>query len=290
MTGQGLFGSSLLDVALGVVATFLLVSLIASAVTEAISAVLALRHNTLRTGVQALLNDPKFDGLALKVYNHALVSPFGNGIATTVADLRHLPAYIDPHQFGTALLDVLQTGAGTGDLMTSIANDQDMDRQLKQTLLALGDRATRLRTHLVDEVAAWFDDAMDRLGGWYKRRVQLIGFLVALVLAAILNADALHVGMVLWDRPVMAAHAPTGTDVGGLLKSLDETNALIGWHDPDAMNSVRKVAFTLFGWSLTAFATLFGAAFWFDLLQRIVQVRATGTTPDEKLDATAART
>jgi hypothetical protein len=36
------------------------------------------------------------------------------------------------------------------------------------------------------------------------------------------------------------------------------------------------------GWLVTAAAALFGAPFWFDLLQRLVNLRGTGTKPDEK--------
>jgi hypothetical protein len=38
----------------------------------------------------------------------------------------------------------------------------------------------------------------------------------------------------------------------------------------------------LFGWMLTAFAASLGAPFWFDLLQRFINLRANGRSPDEK--------
>jgi hypothetical protein len=43
---------------------------------------------------------------------------------------------------------------------------------------------------------------------------------------------------------------------------------------------------------VTASTTLFGAPFWFDLLQRAVQLRSTGTRPDDSVRvqvATSAR-
>jgi hypothetical protein len=36
---------------------------------------------------------------------------------------------------------------------------------------------------------------------------------------------------------------------------------------------------------ITAATTLFGAPFWFDLLQRAVQMRGTGSKPDDKRGA-----
>lgn len=282
-----MFGSTLLDVALGIVSVFLLLSLIASAVTEAVSALLSLRHRTLRAGVQAMLNDPDFTGLARELYNHALVSPLGTGVADRIGQLTHPPAYIDPHQFGTALIDVLQSHAASpssAEMIAAITNPQ-----LKQTIQALDARATRLGTHLADEIAGWFDNAMDRVGGWYKRRAQWISFLVALVLAAILNADAIHVAAALWDRPVVAAHVGSAAvTIPALLTEL-QANSLVGWPNPGVLHGAVAWALAFAGWAISAVATLFGAAFWFDLLQNVVQVRATGTTPDEKLDATAAR-
>jgi hypothetical protein len=39
---------------------------------------------------------------------------------------------------------------------------------------------------------------------------------------------------------------------------------------------------------VTASTTLFGAPFWFDILQRAVQMRATGSKPDERPPVVAA--
>jgi hypothetical protein len=76
------FNSTIFDVAFGLVSVFLAISLFTSALTEAVSTIFALRASTLLTGVKQLLNDPKLDGLALDLYNHALVNPLSNGITT----------------------------------------------------------------------------------------------------------------------------------------------------------------------------------------------------------------
>jgi hypothetical protein len=41
------------------------------------------------------------------------------------------------------------------------------------------------------------------------------------------------------------------------------------------------------GWVITAFSTLFGAPFWFDLLQTVVRLKGSGPSPEEKVDGTA---
>lgn len=45
--------------------------------------------------------------------------------------------------------------------------------------------ATRLQT--------WFDDSMDRVGGWYKRQVQVILFIIGLSLAILFNVDIIQI-------------------------------------------------------------------------------------------------
>jgi hypothetical protein len=71
-----MFNSAIIDVAIGMILSFLAVSLAASAITEAISSILKWRENDLEKGFKALLNfDPAKHPLALELYNHALISP-----------------------------------------------------------------------------------------------------------------------------------------------------------------------------------------------------------------------
>lgn len=74
-----MFGSAILDAAIGVIFGFLAISLFSSAVVEAINSVLKTRAINLRSGIKELLNDPGFGGYAKDLYEHALISPFGSG-------------------------------------------------------------------------------------------------------------------------------------------------------------------------------------------------------------------
>jgi uncharacterized Rmd1/YagE family protein len=47
----------------------------------------------------------------------------------------------------------------------------------------------------------WFNESMDRLSGWYKRKATLLAFLIGLVLAAILNVDSIILAEHLWKEP-----------------------------------------------------------------------------------------
>jgi hypothetical protein len=130
-------------------------------------------------------------------------------------------------------------------------------------------------------VAGWFDNAMERVSGAYKRRSMLVSVLLSMLLAILFNIDSIHLFRTLWQHPALAAQvlaAPTAVDK-------DTINALfalpIGW---STFPPVFDGAFLLqaVGWTLTAASTLFGAPFWFDMLQRIMQLRGTGAKPGEK--------
>jgi hypothetical protein len=50
-----------------------------------------------------------------------------------------------------------------------------------------------------------FDDVMDRASGWYKRRVQLILFVLALGLVCVINADSAALAQRLWKDDALRA-------------------------------------------------------------------------------------
>jgi hypothetical protein len=78
------------------------------------------------------------------------------------------------------------------------------------------DAADRRRPHFYQQIdkqdsrfkhniAIWFDNSMDRLSGWYKRRTQWVSFGVALTIAVIFNVNALYKSAQIWSRPSVIA-------------------------------------------------------------------------------------
>jgi hypothetical protein len=49
----------------------------------------------------------------------------------------------------------------------------------------------------------WFNDAMDRLSGAYKRKTQFVAFLIGFFLAVFMNIDSIHVAASLWREPTL---------------------------------------------------------------------------------------
>jgi len=191
-----MFGSTVLEVATGMIVCFGSVALIASSVQEAVASMLRWRAKTLLTGVTDLLNG---QSLVLDVYNHALVNPRSDGKAATLADLslKYAPSYIEPQNFARALVDSLQKGLVTFTLLRPVIASIT-DGQLRTCLLGMYDRAAGNISGFEADVARWFDTSMDRISGAYKRKAQFWTFVFALVIAVGFNVDAHQVMATVW--------------------------------------------------------------------------------------------
>ena len=53
----------------------------------------------------------------------------------------------------------------------------------------------------VGTVEQWFDDAMARVSGWYKRTTQAVLLVIAILLTISVNADTLTIAGTLWRDP-----------------------------------------------------------------------------------------
>lgn len=75
------------------------------------------------------------------------------------------------------------------------------DSGLKTTLLTLFNDATNDVEKLKENIEVWFNNGMDRVNGWYKRKSQLVISILALVLAIVMNVDAILIFRHLQNYP-----------------------------------------------------------------------------------------
>jgi hypothetical protein len=293
-----MFGSTILDLAVGLIFTFLIISLITSTATEAIASASGWRANTLLQGIKDLLNDQNFTGLALNIYNHGLINPQADGAATKDRPPTVIPSYIDAKQFATALTELAGISSGVvlpapqekidavvTDLKGKI-NANVSDDQLKQVLNGIVQRAGGDINKINSGIADWFNQSMDRVSGAYKRKTQLWTIIIALIVTIAFNLDSVRIAQALWDQPaVIKAIGPltiaSGASTVDALKQFQGLGLPFGW-DNDAITYVKDMKngphwiFAIAGWIITALSTLFGAPFWFDALQKFVQLRGAG--------------
>jgi hypothetical protein len=107
-----MLNSGILDVAIGLVFIFLLLSLICSAISEIIETLLKKRASDLEKGIREFLQDTDGTGLAKEIYNHPLVFGLYKG-GYEPKKSSNLPSYIPSRNFALALMDtILPAGAG----------------------------------------------------------------------------------------------------------------------------------------------------------------------------------
>lgn len=267
-----MLNSTVLEVAIGMTFCFAAISLITSSLKEALSSMLSWRSKTLLNGVKNLLNDKSFTGLALDIYNHALVNPLSNGAATDHKTLDSMPSYIEPDQFAHALLDSVQSTRG--DFVQLKADIEQLpDPQIKDMLLNLYAKSDNKLENFHKQIADWFDASMERVTGAYKRKTQWVCFAIAFSIAVAFNIDGLNLFKALWLHPDLVSQLnleghTTSEQVLTELKKLP-----IGW------NSWEFNLTMLAGWLITASSSLFGAPFWFDTLQKLTNLRGAGAKP-----------
>jgi hypothetical protein len=289
------FGSAALDVVFGLIFLYLVLSLICSALNETIASVLAWRADLLREGIGNLLDDTQVTRLARQVYEHSLVQSVTRRKRRRFfrKEAPRYPSYLPSRTFGLALLDVLGATDKKGpELRESI--DRLDNEQVRRILVLLYDEAEGDARRFRAGVERWFDEGMERVSGWYRRRVQVALWVLALVVAFAVNADSVQFARTLWTDDAVreavvqqADRAAAGTEVGDVAQEvtdLDELAIPLGWTlDAGEARSVPRdlgdALAKLVGLVVTAAALTFGAPFWFDALRKVAQVRSAGARP-----------
>jgi hypothetical protein len=214
------FGAAL-DVAVGLIFVYLLVSLFVTAMNEYVSSFLNKRSEYLLQRVQSLLGG---DGSEEKtgewspemcaVWNHPLISALKSHNTTEDhctkrgALLKNAPSYIPGKTFAVALTETLKPSEKAhlsfGELKTAIAGIENNDA-LKNALLPMLDDAEGKLDVFQQNVATWFDRAMDRTSGTYKRWIHRLTFWAGFAVAIAFNVNSLQLIDNLWRDPVARA-------------------------------------------------------------------------------------
>lgn len=284
-----MFDHPIIDVALGLVLFYIVLSLVVSAVQEWVASLFGLRAKNLRAGLENLIDGPgpgaKF---ARMVYDHPLVK--------NMARAKKLPSYIAPETLSTVLLEVVAKdrlgksySACSADELRDLVEKIEATHPMRGVLEVFVDRAEDVQEKLKQKVAEWFDEGMTRVSGWYRRAVKLRLVIIAGIVAMLTNASTVHVASELWTndalRTTIAQQAVEVADEGTAAIGDDSLEQLqsfpIGWRtdsDGDIILPDGWLAWiaTLIGWLITVAAVSLGAPFWFDLLGKVANLRGSG--------------
>ena len=294
-----------LDVAIGIVVVYFVLSLIASTINESIATALGWRASFLEAWLRNIMADPhKAEEAEAKLetfFGHALLAPLlqqPRWWSTKQTKLRR-PSYIPSTVFAAALFSPdlkSHPHSHAKALDEAIANlpSTQLQEVVSSLRRAAGDDVPEIRRRF----ERWYEDSMERVSGWYKRRVHLALAVIGLLIAIVLNADTLQIGRTLWvDKTIRAAVVADAGKVAGngqaaqsldtvadQVKGIKALNIPLGWKltagDPrDLPHSTGLWAAKVVGIVMTMLATMLGAPFWFDLLGKIVKLRGSGAPP-----------
>ena len=233
-----MFGSEILEVAIGIIFIYILVSIICSAVREGIETWLKTRSAYLEHGIRELLHDSAGNGLATSFYRHPLIhglyladySPQERPRSSTgwlLAKGTGLPSYIPSKNFAVALMDLAARGPATDAFSSSGQSTQITLENLRQNVANLGNpgvqRALLTAIDTADgdlkkvqkNLEAWYDSGMDRVSGWYKRSTQWVVMWVGFAVAVVFNVNTITIADFLYrndtQRQVLVARAEAAT-------------------------------------------------------------------------------
>jgi hypothetical protein len=283
-----MFGSGAIDVAIGLAFLFALLGLICSSVTELLSQQLRWRAQTLELAIRNLITD---ETTREAFYGHPLIQSLGK---LKREGEREQPSYLPARLFALVLLDVLAP-----DRQKPTAQEPGIASELRRALRALTGTTDADLQATRERVETWFDDVMDRASGWYKRKIQWVLLAIALVVTGIANADAISLATSLWQSPSLRAtlveaagkYAAGAQAAPGQKETLDQLQQRLGhlisqglplgWAGDKVLSSREPGRWLskLAGLLLTALAASLGAPFWFDLVNKLVNVRSTGNVP-----------
>jgi len=308
-----MFGSTTLDIALGITFLYLLLSLVVTAVQEVIETLIKLRAAHLAKGIEKLLGS----SMATSFFANPLIKAFSPN--QWFGPGTRKPSYIPSRAFAVTVLDLIAPAKISDvrkidDVRTGVSKLPDGD--LRRSLTLLMDESEQRLDAFEHALEGWFNGQMDRVTGWYKRKVQLIVMAIAFVITVGLNADSIAIVKRLSNDSALRASLVTLAQeeakkplaTGGQSRpsqgqTADELTNELGTRVTavqDGLNKVQGLGVAIgFGWKskdfdwrtaipgwlLTAFAISLGAPFWFDMLNKVISIRSAGKAPERTSSA-----
>lgn len=339
-------GFPILDLVVGVIFIYFLLSIICSSVVEVILTFFKIRASLLTKWLMTIFSKGDF---FKEIMNHCGVTVLsGNKLSTS---------YISARNFVTVLIERITfdpaketwVAQQLDDIVAAIEKTDLLPTQLKRQFLSYAVEAkedyNKAEHKVISQIDLfqikmenWYDSNMERLTGSLKHKYSRpFTFFVAAIFVIPLNADTITISRYLYSNPdarvKIAAAAYTATTDTILKQKVDLIKTGAGKNDTIILNNIQEIQDTLaariqdvnrqkealedlmpFGWSeenkrpangqsmrafwslkiagllATMFAILMGAPFWFDILNKISNIRGTGARPPVTQDDNKIRT
>ncbi len=255
-----MFGSNALEIIIGLSFFYLLLSLVCSTINELLEAAWKSRAQDLEKGLREFFGSASSDttsSFVQKIYGHGLVNCLFHGSYSDQPEKRNLPSYIPSKNFTLAMIATVKECAQKGTALPpnvitalnafgktfSSVDPADASKVQAESIKLAADI-----DKYKSEIEAWYNTAMDRIAGGYKRRSQRAIFIIGFLAVIIINVDTFQVVQRLSDdaslRNCVVAAAQTKVKDEKLLKlsgngaddfkaakdNIDKIGFPIGWH------------------------------------------------------------
>ena len=294
--------SSILNLVIGLIFIYFLIALASSTIQELIAQYLDMRAENLEKWLKDTFREKQ---LGEKFLNHRLI----DGLTAQGRRASYIPSKV----FSGVLLDLVNQKDEPytlGSLQESIGKS-DLPEDLKRRLLQSVAEAKNGLDDVRRDIEGWFNDCMDRISGTYKKRAQSFIVVISILVVSFLNVDTIQIIQYLYIHPEESEalanrisetieefdpqqRYPVADSLGneaildlkikelnGIQASLNSSKVPIGWPEGDGKLSFGELVQKVLGLLFSVVAGIVGAPFWFQMLNKLVNLRGSGLKPKD---------
>lgn len=301
-------GLQLLETSIGLIFIYLILSLIATAITEAFLGFYQSREKNLRRALLTFFqeSDKKTSQFTDKSEINLSTYFFGQPLYKSLNpgnDGKRTPSLLTGNSF------IIILKAALDDLDP---RQEDFEKTLekihpeplRRMFLSIWKQSEKKKELFYYDIENWFKIATEKSRDWFKWHAFAVSFVVGFIIAVFANADTNRmITVITFDTEVrrnlidMASDYTKGDDqFSKNLKANSEElytqittiqkTSVLGWKDLPSLQKTGDFFSSIFwcenleyilqripGWIITVFAISIGAPFWFDLLHKLVGLR-----------------
>ncbi|MBL1215417.1 MAG: hypothetical protein HND52_18770 [Ignavibacteriae bacterium] len=304
-----MFGSEILEIAIGLIFIYMLLSLFASTINEIIAKLFSLRGRNLRKAIHFMFDEEDTQFQIQRFFNDPLIKKLSARPILDKLGIKSPTDYLPKNTFSKILTKaIFKSNEDNIPIETlekhideMFPQKGDSNRILKRLVRDSAGNIEKLKNNLEN----WYDDIMDVATEWYKSKVRVILFFIGFAFCILFNADTIKIVNSLSVNPEVRkalvsqaeelsknyVEADTSKTLDELKVEMQNLNMQIsdassllglGWSFESGMSFWGKLGFIfqnipnrIWGWIITSLAISLGASFWFNFLQRVINLKSS---------------
>jgi hypothetical protein len=319
-----MFNSPILDIAIVLCFTYFMLSLIVTSLNEILLTKMALRGKLLKEAIMNLYFDDGWKFKVKEILDSPHITSLqrhkgrDNSFPSYIPSVNFISAIIDCLRSEAKTKQKLPSN-GLLDMNTirEVITDESngLPKEFRISMIAMVERAAGDFQKFQSEIEGFYNNMMDRVTGWYKRHANNWIFVISFVIVAASNVDSIYIIKTLWNADPeklktmtdkisesVNNHSIIMQDSLNVKETVEVYKTLSGMMIPMGWNTqytnskyvnndctpggwIINAIITLFGWIMTSLALMLGAPFWFDILNKFVNIRGAGKKPDDSKPA-----